>query len=313
MPGHDRVAPGRAILVVNARSGPDEEPFERAQAGLARAGLPLAAAHHVHEPGALPGLVRDELARGATQVIVGGGDGTLSAVAGVVAGSPAVMSVLPLGTANDFARSIRVPFDLEAACRVAAAGRVRAVDLARAGPRPFLNAASFGISSGLMRRLADGELKKRAGPLAYPAAAAAEVAAHQPFRARLETAEGVRELDALQVVIGNGRFHGGGRLVTPEARVDDRRLELYAVLAEAGPEESGSADRLRDVLTLARYAFLLARGRHLEHPRIVHERTARVTISTEPPMEINADGERAGTTPATFELFPERLRVTVPA
>jgi diacylglycerol kinase (ATP) len=65
-------------------------------------------------------------------------------------------------------------------------------------------------------------------------------------------------------------------------------------------------------VTLARYALLLARGRHLEHPRILHLTTARVVAETEPPMEINADGELAGTTPATFELLPARLRVTVP-
>jgi diacylglycerol kinase (ATP) len=307
------VRAGRAVLVVNAHARQGDELFERARGCLALAGVHLAAAHPIHDPDALPDLVREELAQGATQVIVGGGDGTLSAAAGVVAGSAAVMSILPLGTANDFARSIRVPADLEGACRVAAQGVVREVDVARAGPRPFLNAASFGVSSGLARRLAEGELKKRAGPLAYPAAAAAEAAAHEPFRLRLELNGEVRELAALQVVIGNGRFHGGGRLVAPGARIDDRRLELYAVVAEAAPESSGSADRFRDLLTLARYALLLARGRHLEHPRVVHARTARVAVATEPPMEIDADGERAGETPAVFELLPERLRVTVPA
>jgi diacylglycerol kinase (ATP) len=303
---------GRAVLVVNARARQGDELFERARAGLALAGVHLAAAHPLHDPDALPGLVRDELARGATQVIVGGGDGTLSCAAGVVAGSEAVMSVLPLGTANDFARSLRLPSDLEAACRVAAEGKIREVDVARAGPRPFLNAASFGISSGLTRRLASGELKRRAGPLAYPAAAAAEAATHEPFRLRLETDGERRELAALQVVIGNGRYHGGGQLVAPHARLGDRRLEVYAVAAEATEGESGAADRLRDLVTLARYALLLARGRHLDHPRILHLTTARVAVETEPPMEINADGELAGTTPATFELLPARLRVTVP-
>jgi diacylglycerol kinase (ATP) len=307
------VRAGRAVLVVNAQSREGDDRFEQARAGLALAGVHLAAAHPLHDPDALPDLVRDELARGATQVIVGGGDGTLSCAAGIVAGSEAVMSVLPLGTANDFARGLRLPRDLEGACRVAAEGTIREVDVARAGSRPFLNAASFGISSGLARRLADGELKRRAGPLAYPAAAAAEAAAHEPFRLRLETNGEPRELAALQVVIGNGRYHGGGRLVAPGSRLDDRRLELYAVAAESAGDESGAGDRLRDLLTLARYALLLARGRHLEHPRILHLTAARVAVWTEPPMEINADGEPAGTTPATFELLPARLEVTVPA
>ncbi|HYG67523.1 MAG TPA: lipid kinase, partial [Anaeromyxobacteraceae bacterium] len=162
------------------------------------------------------------------------------------------------------------------------------------------------------RRLAGGELKKRAGPLAYPAAAAAEAAAHQPFLLRLD-ADGERaELPALQVVIGNGRFHGGGRLVAPHAKVDDRRLEVYVVVAEAAPDASEGVDRFRDLVSLARYAVLLMRGRHLEHPRIVHRHAARVSVETDPPMPINADGEDVGVTPAVFELLPARLRVTVP-
>ncbi|HYG67308.1 MAG TPA: diacylglycerol kinase family protein, partial [Anaeromyxobacteraceae bacterium] len=192
----------RAVLVVNAQARQGDELFEHARAALAQAGVHLAAAHPLHDPDALRPVLRDELARGATHLIVGGGDGTLSCAAGLVAGSAAVMSILPLGTANDFARSLHVPRELEAACRVAAHGAVREVDVALAlrqargertlsAGRPFLNAASFGVSSGLARRLAGGELKKRAGPLAYPAAAAAEAAAHQPFRLRLD-ADGER-------------------------------------------------------------------------------------------------------------------------
>lgn len=298
----------RAVLVVNAQARQGDELFERARAELVLAGVHLAAAHPLHAPEALEAILRDELRQGATQVVVGGGDGTLSAAAGILAGAGAVMSVLPLGTANDFARSLRIPRDLAGACRVAASGVVREVDVARAGAHPFLDAASFGVSSALTRRLAEGDLKRRAGRLAYPAAAAAELGRLQPFRLRLDHDGGREELLALQVVVGNGRFHGGGRLVAPSARIDDRRLDLYVVTAAS----DGDGGRFRDALAIARYALLLARGRHLDHPGVRHARCVRAHAVTDPPLEIDADGELAGATPAEFALLPARLRVTAP-
>ena len=166
-------------------------------------------------------------------MIVGGGDGSLSAAARVLAGTGAVLGVLPLGTANDFARTLRIPTDLAAASRVIARGRVRRIDLGWTGRHAFLNAASVGASSELTRRL-DDRLKRRAGKLAYPVAGAA-AAAQPPFRVRIGVDGRTEELDALQVVVGNGRYHGGGRLVAPDARVDDHLLDVYVLVASSTP------------------------------------------------------------------------------
>lgn len=301
-------------LVVNARARSGEEEFERARAALDRCGVSLAAAHRVDDAAALRRRIRAELRRGARVVVVGGGDGTISAAAGVLAGTDAALGVLPLGTANDFARTLRIPDDLDRACRVVARGDVRVVDVAFAGGRAFLNAASVGVSSEIARKVKGG-LKRRAGALAYPLAGASAAAATPPFRARL-VADGVSRHDglALQVVVGNGRFHGGGRLVAPGARLDDATLDAYVLAAPSpdAPRPRGRAARVRDVLTLARYAALLARGRHVEHPRVVHVRARRVALRTDPPLDLDADGELAGRTPAHFHVAPAALRVLAP-
>jgi YegS/Rv2252/BmrU family lipid kinase len=304
--GGARTPRGPAALLVNSAAREGAEALDGARRGLVSAGLDLVDARLVERPDALPALVRDAVARGARRVVVGGGDGSLAAAAGALLGTGAELAILPLGTANDLARSVGIPRDLAAACEVAARGVARRVDVAFAGDRPFLNAASLGVSSALTRRLHGSALKRHAGGLAYAVAAAAEAPGVEPFRLVLE-AEGCgrRELLALQVVAGNGRFHGGGRLVAPGASLRDGALDVYAIPAEG-------AGKAPDLLRLARYALLLGRGRHLELPGLVYLRCAAVRVEAEPAQELDADGELAGRTPAVIRVGGA-IRVVRPA
>jgi diacylglycerol kinase (ATP) len=299
----------RTVLVVNPLARRGEKLFERTREALVRCDVVLSASHEVKDPAAFRRRLRAELRRGARRVVVGGGDGTLAAAAGILAGTGAILGIVPLGTANDFARSLGISSELTRACRVVARGRVREIDVALAGRRPFLNAASVGVSAHVARNVSP-RLKRRAGALAYPLASAAAAAA-PPFRFRLYAGGAVREGSALQVVVGSGRFHGGGRLVAPGARPDDGKLDVYVLSAPSARQGTGGG-RLRDVAALARYALLLARGRHVEHPGIVHFRVERVSLRTEPRLEIDADGEVSGRTPVSFRILPGALRVLAP-
>jgi YegS/Rv2252/BmrU family lipid kinase len=304
------VSAARTVLVVNASARSGAAEVDRARAALLRRSVALAAVHDVRDPALLRATLRRELARGARRIVVGGGDGTVSCAANVLAGTPAVLAILPLGTANDFARSLGIPTDLGRAAGVVAAGRVRRVDLGRAGRRAFVNAASVGVSSALTRRLRSG-LKRSAGTLAYPVAGIAS-AGERPFRARLDVDGDSVELRALQIVVGNGRYHGGGRLVAPRARIDDRALDVYVVTAPSR-RGAGARGRVRELAALARYAVRLAQGRHVEDPGVLHAQAARVALETVPPREIDADGEIAGETPVVFRVDPGALRVLVPS
>lgn len=250
------------------------------------------------------------VAAGARLIIVGGGDGTLSSAANALAFRGVALGVLPLGTANDFARGLGVPRALEAAADVIATGAPKAVDLGLAGDRFFLNAASVGLTSAIAARM-DPELKKQMGKLAYPVTAVSEAWNQEPFRAVLRA--GARKLDvrALQVVVANGRFHGGGRVTHPAMMLDDARLGVYAIAA-GEPGQDGAPTPLERVWTLARVGMLLRRGRHLAHPAVEHFRTSGLTLQTDPPLPVNLDGELWGTTPVTFGIAPGALRVLVP-
>jgi YegS/Rv2252/BmrU family lipid kinase len=300
---------GGTWLVVNAAARVGGEAADRAEAELRRRGLGVDVRRVVEEPQALQAALAEAVAARPERLLVGGGDGTLSAAANAVADREVVLGVLPLGTGNDFARSLRIPRELEAACAVAAAGAVRRVTAGLANGRVFLNAVSIGVSTEVARRLSP-ELKRRTGPLAYPLAAGAAALACEPFRLRLEADGERREVDALQVVIGNGRYHGGGTLVAPGATLDDDRLDAW-VMAAAAPGE-GAVEQARNAWLLARIGLLLRRGRHLEHPGVAHRRCREIAIEATPAQEVNADGELLGETPLRCRIAPGLLRVLAP-
>ncbi|WP_233582572.1 lipid kinase [Corallococcus sp. CA053C] len=306
---------GPAVLVVNTRSRSGREAFETARAMLADRGIPLLAAHALSRPKRLRQVLEETLAAGARRVFVGGGDGTISCAAQVLMGRDVTLGVVPLGTGNDFARSLGIPDTIEAACDVIVGGYTARVDVGLVNGRPFLNAASLGLTTAIAKRLTQ-ELKQRAGKLAYPMAAAAEMRTLQPFHVRLQADTETLELDALQLVVGNGRYHGAGNMVSPEATLDDRKLHVYAITAPSAADGSGERTglgHLQDVATLARVALGMRSGGHLDHEAVVHLDTRHLTVETDPPMEVNADGENVGMTPMRFEVASAALRVYAPA
>lgn len=140
---------GPAFLVVNTASRRGADAFPAAVEALPRYGVDLGTARAVTDPSTFPDVVREALMSGARLVVVGGGDGTISCAAGVLAelSKPdhAVLGVLPLGTANDFARSLDIPKGVEAASQVLATGKIVDIDVARANAAAFLNLASIGL------------------------------------------------------------------------------------------------------------------------------------------------------------------------
>jgi diacylglycerol kinase (ATP) len=242
------------------------------------------------------------IADGHDLVVVGGGDGTVACAAGRVAGTNIMMGVLPLGTANDFARTLEIPNDLAAACAAIADGKVVDIDLGRADGQPFLNLASVGLSVGVTEALSP-RLKRHIGPLAYGVATLRAYARHKPFRARLEVPEGDHEPleleHLLQVAVGNGRHYGGGNTVSPTAGIDDHTLDIYAILA--GP--------LREHVSIAR---LLKDGSFIKHDRVYHLTSRQVRLITEPPLPVNLDGEIATVTPTDFTVQRNAVHVVVP-
>ncbi len=238
------------------------------------------------------------LAEGVDRLIVGGGDGTLSAVAGRIARRPVELGVIPLGTANDFARTLNIPPSLEAAARVIASERVQLVDLGRANDAHFLNVASIGMSVSAMDELSPW-VKHWFGSLAYFYAGARAFGRHPIFQFRGRVGADTIESTAHQIVVGNGRFYGGGVLVARQSTLEDGLLHAYAL---------GTRGRWQLLWTIAR----LRLGIPIDRPGDFFIPTTSLAVETWPALPVNCDGEIRTTTPVTFAVEPAALRVLAP-
>jgi diacylglycerol kinase (ATP) len=297
--GQDR---GPAALVVNTRSRTGERAFFQALDHLQDLHVTVGVTYAVRDPARLPETVREVLDDGYRFLILGGGDGSVSSVVDFLAGHDVLLGLLPLGTANDFARTLDIPGDIEDACKTIANGKVVDIDLGLAGDNYYVNVASVGLSVEATRALSPW-LKKSTGPLAYPVAAIRAFLQHEPFSARLTFPEGDHEPveydRLLQVAVGNGRFYGGGMIVGLESGIDDKTLDVYAI----------DLGRHRDLLGAVRY---LRSGDFIKTDGVHNFRTPRVRLETAPDLPVNIDGEVVTRTPQDFSVARNALDVLVP-
>jgi diacylglycerol kinase (ATP) len=293
---------GPAALIVNTRSRTGERAFFQALDHLQELHVPLGVTYPIRDPARLPETVREVLDDGYEFLILGGGDGSVSSVVDFLADRDTLLGLLPLGTANDFARTLDIPEDIEEACRTIAEGKIVDVDLGLAGDNFYVNVASVGLGVEATRALSPW-LKKSTGPLAYPVAAIRAFLKHESFSARLtfpdEDHEPVEYDRLLQVAVGNGRFYGGGMIVALESGIDDKTLDIYAI----------DLGRRRDLIGAVRY---LRSGDFIKTDGVHHFRTSRVRLETDPDLPVNIDGEVVTRTPQDFSVAQNVLDVLVP-
>jgi diacylglycerol kinase (ATP) len=245
--------------------------------------------------------VRDAVARGAVLVVVGGGDGTISAAADGLVGTRTPLGILPLGTANVLARELEIPVDLEAACRLLAGpNSVAIIDAMRVDGRCYFTHVGVGIDA-MMIRDTRPEHKRRFGRIAYLWTAFTRLIGFQPRRFRLTTDEKTSHPRASQVLVANIGTLGQPPLRWgPDIRPDDGRLDVCIIRAR----------NLWDYLCLLWYVLLSQHKRSPDVRYLVAER--RVSIATKRPLPVQADGEIIGDTPVEVEVVPGAVRVIVP-
>lgn len=232
-------------------------------------------------------------------VIVGGGDGTLNAVVDSLVETRLPLGILPLGTANDLARTLGIPPTIPEACEVIATGCPQAIDLGWVNGRHFFNVASLGLSVKITQQLSKGA-KRRWGILAYVLTAAQVLWQARPFPAEIQLDGESIAVKTVQISIGNGRYYGGGMAIASDATIDDQRLDLYSL-------EVGHWWQILLLLPA------MHQGRQVgwEATRLLqgHE----IQIHTHKRHTINTDGELTTQTPAQFRVVPQAMTVLVPS
>lgn len=242
------------------------------------------------------GEVGDALAAGPERVAVAGGDGSLACVAAPAGRAGVPLAVVPTGTANDFARALGLPADLERAVELAVGGRrTRPVDIAWMGERPFLNVASLGLAPAAARRAAG--LKRALGPLAYAVGALRAGLAARPVACAVRCdGELVHEGDAWQVTVASSGAFGGGSSV--EADPHDGRLDVVVIAA---------GSRLR----LVRHAYGLRAGRVEGQPQVASRECREAAIEVAAGTPFNVDGELVESGPCRFRAERGAVEVVV--
>lgn len=233
-------------------------------------------------------------------VVIGGGDGTFNVAAEALVETGLPLGILPLGTANDLARTLKIPLTLPDACAVIAQGHRQTIDLGRVNGKYFFNVASCGLSIRITQALSK-DSKRRWGVFAYALAAVKTLLKAKRFSVELQIDDGepIRRR-ALQIAVGNGRYYGGGLTIVQDAAIDDQRLDLYSL----------------EMPHWWHIFFLLSAlktGQLGDHVGISHWTGQKIRLSTRHPKRINTDGEITAQTPALFELCPRALEVFAPA
>jgi YegS/Rv2252/BmrU family lipid kinase len=285
----------RVLVVVNPNASRAPEALAQIEAWFAdQARATIAVAHKKKD------LKRILKAQGETvdRIVIGGGDGTLSKALPALLELQKPIAVLPLGTANDFARTLGLPIDPIEAAKIALSGREHRIDVGLVNGTPYLNVASVGLASQVIEAQSK-TLKRRWKVLAYAIGLMRAVRTLQPFVVDLDIDDGPRWSAAVyQVGIANGRHHGGGLTVAEEAAIDDGKLHIYVVYP-------GTFWQLVACLTHLRFG--------LRKPNVLDRHAAtKVRLRTRRPRPVDADGRHAAETPAEFALMPQALTVLVP-
>ena len=291
-----RPLPKQAILIVNAASRSGADAFAAAREKLIAAGIELIDAKAVKNPKSMDGAVKRAIKK-APMVILGGGDGSLSSSVDFFLGTDTVLGVLPLGTANSFARTLGIPLDLDGAIDVLANGQGRSIDVGCINGDHFLNAAALGLAPMVAESVPHG-LKRRLGRLGYLIWAGWSAASFNAFRLKVDDGQRIHRLWATEVRIANGRFHGGMELIE-SADVESGLIVVQAV-------------RGRSVVRLGWSYFASAMKLQARHVTTREFRGRKLVVSTRPPLQVSIDGEVAATTPLEVRAIPNAVTVAAP-
>lgn len=285
-----------ALLVVNKASrlggDADLEPFVEV---LKAAGIRTEIAT-LSRSSTLEKLLRDRR-RPPDIILVAGGDGTVHGSAGALLQSRRPFGLVPLGTANDLARSLGIPTNIADAADVITRGQTCRIDVGMANDQYFFNVAGIGLGPEMTKDL-EAEAKSRWGVLSYLVALFRTLRKKDSFKVTI-TCNGERlRVRALQLNIANGKFYGGGMTASEDTCLNDGKLDLIVVKAVSIPG-------------LLRLGPKLRWGKVAREPDFIVRRAERIHVATRKPMVVSTDGELTTETPVQFTVLHRKVRAFI--
>lgn len=243
-------------------------------------------------------LARAAVEEGFDNVVAAGGDGTVNEVVNGIAGTDAALGLLPLGTMNVFATELGLPGnDLGRCWEIIQNAQTRRVDLPSANGKHFVQLAGVGFDAQVVKETSLA-LKRSFGPLSY-IMSAAQIAARQPPRLRIESADAVTEEGSF-VLVGNGRLYGGRFPFFKQAVLDDGLLDVLVF-------------KRLNYVEIIRYLQDVIFSSQITSPEVEYFQTSALRVTSETDVPVEVDGELIGNCPVEFKILNRGLRVCVPA
>ncbi len=283
------------LLIINAGSRSGGDDIDRATERLQEDG-PVEVVRP-ENPEVLPDAIRQ---RGSEfdRIVLAGGDGTINLALDALLEMDMPVGILPLGTANDLARSLDIPLTLDGAVDVILAGHLSRVDAARVNDVSFINAIGIGIGPQMTHEM-DAESKSKLGVLAYVKGIVQVLKRERFFHARIKSDDRSSEGEYVQITIANGIHYGGGMTIAADARLNDGQLDVLLVPKQSRLSLLGNALQFRTGFTRA-------------GDSLTHWRCREIDIETDVTMEVTADGEFLAETPVECRVIPSCLLIYAP-
>jgi len=222
-------------------------------------------------------LAAEAADRGTDVVIACGGDGTLNEVVNGLDGRDVPLGVVPLGTANDFARQTGIPEDADHAMDVILRRKPVRIDTASMNGRRFVNVSTGGVGAEATAET-PADFKASLGPIAYAITAVRKLAGNEVRRATFSGPGFELDTEFLAFAVGSARVTGGGTIMTPDASVTDGLLDLCVI--------EGMSRR-----DFAAVSMSVRRGEHLGLPGVHYAQLPWLKVTGAEPLTVNLDGE----------------------
>jgi diacylglycerol kinase (ATP) len=235
--------------------------------------------------------------RGPDVVVAAGGDGTINEVVNGLDGFDVPLGIIPLGTANDFARQVGIPADADHAMDVILQKRPQRFDTASLNGRRFLNVSTGGVGAEATAET-PASAKETLGPFAYAVSGMRKLAEFKPYSATFHSEDFNYAGEFLMFAVGLTKSTGGGTMVTPMASVNDGLLDLCIVESMTRREFAGVALKVKH-------------GEHVGHPKVHYKQLRNVTIDAPEALSVNVDGENSIGNRFTYRARPRDLWVHV--
>lgn len=229
-------------------------------------------------------------------ILIAGGDGTVDSVINAMYKNNIKLPVgiLPTGTANDFAKFLKIPFDIEEACRNTIKKSSKRVDIAKINDKYFVNVASTGLFTDVSKKT-DTYLKNTIGKLAYYLKGIEELPNFRKINISIKSKEVKFNGEVYLLLVFNGQTAGNFKLAG-EASVMDGLLDVIAFKTVP----------IRELLPLF---IRVLRGEHLESDKVLYFKTKKVDITCTDEIDTDIDGEVGPSFPLTIECVEKGIEI----